>query len=272
MKKVLLFSALLILGCSEDENSNIQNITSENALVDTFTYSYIDNDTNSSDYGNQVEVIEHYNYIGNKLVSIDISFDGNETIGAYSLEYNDVNQITKYNIQGGDSAEYEYDEFGRVIIYTYTDVDDFPTPNISIGNYTYNQDGTVSFAFETDEDSSDVYYLDQNGNIIRVTNVYNTWDGSTQITTYLESSYDNKNNPFKNVLGESVFVRYGSPISYGDYNNNVISTNGNPWFYTYNEYDFPITINSPLGLQDTSDGYWNSKWINIQADITYTSY
>ncbi len=98
MKKVLLFSALLILGCSEDENSNIQNITSENALVDTFTYSYIDNDTNSSDYGNQVEVIEHYNYIGNKLVSIDISFDGNETIGAYSLEYNDVNQITKYNI------------------------------------------------------------------------------------------------------------------------------------------------------------------------------
>ena len=50
MKKLLLLSALLILGCSEDENSNIQNITSENALVDTFTYSYIDNDTNSSEH------------------------------------------------------------------------------------------------------------------------------------------------------------------------------------------------------------------------------
>ena len=51
----------------------------------------------------------------------------------------------EYILSGGDVGEAEYDNQGRLVTWTYTDVDDNPVGNPSIGvaNFVYNQDNSV---------------------------------------------------------------------------------------------------------------------------------
>ena len=258
MKKLLLLSAFLIFACSSDESSNNDN-SNNYKLVETYQYSYVNNDPNSDNFGNLYETTASYSYDGNKLLNITIS--NNNGSGIVNYTYNDNNQISGVYHSGGDVGEAEYDNQGRLVTWTYTDVDDYPigNPFISVANFVYNQDGSVVQTWQGGQ--SNTYLFDQNGNITTIINP-DAWDGNTE----KNYTYDNKNNPFKNILGNSFFINNWFKPSILDRgtNNNVITAENenNIFFYTYDEDDYPISFNSPNGFDYKS---------NIQVNITYTN-
>ena len=259
MKNILLLSALLIFACSGDDSSD--NNSSNYKLVDTYQYSYVDNDQGSDNFGNLYEGVVSYNYDGNKL--LNVTDDESGVLVNYT--YNEDNLISAVYFSGGDVAEFEYDNQGRLSVYTYTDVDDYPPgqPGIDVANFVYNQDGSVVQTWQGEGQSTYTFLFDQNGNITKTINP-DAWDGNTE----KNYTYDNKNNPFKNILGHSFFVNiwYQAILpSLGlGINNNVITAENenNIFFYTYDEDDYPISINSPNGSDYKS---------NIQINITYTN-
>ena len=251
MKKILLLSVLVIFSCSGGDDS-VYNNSSDYKLVDTINISWIDNET---DPPTQYQDNLTYNYDGNKLLNI--------TNGIYinNYTYNDNNQISAVYRSAGDYAEFEYDNQGRISIYTYTDVDDNPPgqPGIDVANFVYNQDGSAVQTWQGQGDNQPdfIYSFDQNGNVTTVINA----DNSEMYYTY-----DNKNNPFKNILGNGFFINQWFNALYyiPALNNNVITAENenNIFFYSYDEDDYPISINSPNGAAERS---------NIQVNITYTN-
>jgi hypothetical protein len=255
MKKLLLLSALLIFACSSDDTNDTNDNTNNIKLVDTYQISYADNDSGST---NLIEQTFTYNYDGNKL--LNISFQ-NSIVNNYT--YNDNNQMSGVYNSGGDFGEADYDNQGRLVVWTYTDVDDNPpgNPSISVANFVYNQDGSVVQTWQGNGQTSYTFLFDQNENITTI--ISTTTNGTNTEKHY---TYDNKNNPFKNILGNNFFLRnwfQGLRLSYGK-NNNVLTAQNenNIFFYTYDDDDFPTSINSPNGYDDKS---------NIQVNITYTN-
>lgn len=250
MKKLILFPTLLIFACSGDDSSDNNSINYK--LVDTYQYSYVDNDPNSNNFGNLYEGVVSYSYDGNKLLNITDDESGEFV----NYTYNEDNLISAVYPSGGDVAEFEYDNQGRISVYTYTDVDDHSPgqPEVDVANFAYNQDGSVVQTWQGGVgQSGSPFFFDQNGNI----------------TTAMEENYtyDNKNNPFKNILGHSFFVNFWYQTIYSlgaGINNNMITAGNenNIFFYTYDDDDYPITINSPNGYNYQS---------NIQINITYTN-
>ena len=261
MKKLLLPSALLIFACSGDDGSDNNDNSNNYKLVDTYQYSYVNNDPGSSNFGNLYEGILSYNYDGNKLLNITYTAENGNGITNYT--YNDNNQISGVYLSGGDVGEAEYDNQGRLVTWTYTDVDDNPigNPSISVANFVYNQDGSVVQTWQGEGQSTYTHSFDQNGNITTIINP-DAWDGNTE----KNYTYDNKNNPFKNILGNSFFINawFKPVVLYIGTNNNVITAENenNIFFYTYDEDDYPISFNSPNGVDYRS---------NIQVNITYTN-
>jgi YD repeat-containing protein len=264
MKKLILLSALFIFACSSEDSSNDDDNSIDAVLVERFELSFIDNDPNSSTFGEQYQSVYFYNYDGNKLTSIDLEIisEGIDIPDAIQVQYNTANQIANLYLYGGDITEYEYDEQGRMSVYTYTDVDGSPPgqPNSSITNLVYNQDGTVSALDQNGFGTT--YTLDDDGNIVSI----NT-NGSNE--PYYVASYDNKNNPFKNVLGHSFYI-WLNPLDIGGFNNNVISLNGVSWSYDYDSNNYPLTIYTSGMLGSAAPNDWDYA-SNINATITYTN-
>ena len=246
MKKLLLLSALLIFACSSDDGSD--NNSNNYKLVANFNYSYtLDNTNLPVQYGNCT-----YNYDGNKLLNITGSTNDGSFIVNYT--YNENNKISGIaNVTSGTSGEAEYDNQGRITTWTYTEIYEHSPDNldVSVANFVYNQDGSVVLTWQENQESY-TYLLDQNGNVVSVDNIYHY-------------TYDNKNNPFKNILGNGFFINSwisGLTVLANGLNNNIITENGNIFNYTYDDDNYPISINSPNGTDDIS---------NIQVTITYTN-
>ena len=109
-----------------------------------------------------------YNYDGNKLTSIDLEIisEGIDIPEAIQVQYNTANQITNLYLVGGDFTEYEYDEQGRMSVYTYVENSSTGQTNSSVINFEYNQDGTVSTFDENGFGKT--YIFDDDGNIVRI--------------------------------------------------------------------------------------------------------
>ena len=258
MKKLLLLSALLIFACSSDESDINDNSSTNGLLVDTVQFSYL---LSAAFVVTQVEGTYSYNYDGNKLVSMDFSIINGET-GTTNYTYNDNNQFSVVYHWGGDYEEYEYDELGRLTVSTYTDVDESITPVTRRSVYLYNQDGTVRTSYyngNTEPNGTDTF--DQNGNLIST-----TYYGSNDNRTY---TYDNANSPFKNMTGHFFegSYSYSFPALFSGGNNVLTYENENSrFFYTYNDNNYPISVNSPNGF---GDDFYGDSHKNIQATITY---
>ncbi len=258
MKKLLILSALFILGCSSDDssdtNDNNDNSSTNGLLVDTVQLSYL---VMSNQELTQEEGTYSYNYDGNKLVSINFIINGETKTNNFT--YNDNNQFSAVYYLSGDYIEYEYDELGRLTVSTYTDVDDYPTPVIRRSVYLYNQDGTVRTQYNdgnTEPHRTDTF--DQNGNLISTTFI----DGSNNNETR-SYTYDNANSPFKNMTGHHFggSYYYGFPALFSGGNNALtVENENNRYFYTYNDDNYPISVNSTNGIY---------RYSNIQATITY---
>ena len=264
MKKNLLLYVLLVFACSSDDSSNDNNNLNDTILVERFELSFTDNDPNSSTFGEQQQWIYFYNYDGSKLTSMDLEIisEGTYIQNAVQVQYNTANQITNIYLYGGDSSEYQYDEQGRMSVYTYTDVDDYPTgqPDIDIINLIYNQDGTVSTLDEYG--FGKIYTFDDDGNIVS-----KNYNDSNE--PYYVASYDNKNNPFKNVLGNSFYILL-NPLDIGGFNNNVSSLNGVGFSYSYDSNNYPLTIYTSGMLGSAVQGHLEYA-SDIQVNITYNN-
>lgn len=261
MKNILcLFLAVTMFACSDDDNSdtndNNDNSSTNGLLVDTVQLSYL---VMTNQELTQEEGTYSYNYDGNKLVSVDFSINGETKTNNFT--YNDNNQFSAVYNSSGDYIEYEYDELGRLTVRTYTDVDDYPTPVIRRSVYLYNQDGTVRTRYnDGNTEPTNISTFDQNGNLISTTFI----DGSNNTETRYYT-YDNANSPFKNMTGHHFegTYSYGYPALFSGGNNALTVVNeNNRYFYTYNDDNYPISVNSTNGIYDYS---------NIQATITYTN-
>ena len=258
MKKLLLLSALFILGCSSDDssdtNDNNDNSSTNGLLVDTVQLSYL---VMSNQELTQEEGTYSYNYDGNKLVSINSIINGETKTNNFT--YNDNNQFSAVYYSSGDYIEYEYDELGRLTVSTYTDVDDYPTPVIRRSVYLYNQDGTVRTRYNNgNTEPTEISTFDQNGNLISTIFI----DGSNNNETR-SYTYDNANSPFKNMTGHHFggSYYYGFPALFSGGNNALtVENENNRYFYTYNDDNYPISVNSTNGIY---------RYSNIQATITY---
>ena len=171
MKNLLyLFLAVTMFACSSDSSDTNDDNSNNYKLVETYQYSYVNNDPNSNNFGNLYEGTISYSYDGNKLLNITIS--NNDGSGTVNYTYNENNKISGVYFAGGDVGEAEYDNQGRLVTWTYTDVDDYPigNPFISVANFVYNQDGSVVQTWQGGQ--SNTYLFDQNGNI---TTIINPW-------------------------------------------------------------------------------------------------
>ncbi|RZJ49381.1 MAG: hypothetical protein EOO44_18375 [Flavobacterium sp.] len=192
MKKFLcLFSALTLMlaSCSSDDNTSTEKPAQENVLLPK-TEKYI--------YANHPEdnTTVTYTYDGNKITTLTYD-DGSKVVFTYT-----DNLITK--------AVYAETEAGEIYTstttFTYENNKLKSTLKVNSGTssnkkktYTYNANGTISTVTilidpetqEETQDSSSVFTLDSNGNIIKAE--FNDFSNTIE--------YDAKNNPFKSIAG-----------------------------------------------------------------------
>lgn len=228
MKKLFtLFSALALVftSCSTESSSNDPILVTE--VTETIEYN-----------GNSQTFTVNFNYNGNKLVSqiygsdnINFTYTGDLIT---KTEYYHNNEVVQENF-------YEYNTNDQLIIFKRLE---YETGGIyeSIYTYTYNTNGTVSYLRESgyspnlNDSSNGTFYFNTDGLVSQVDTSYG------EIIVY---TYDNKNSPYKNILGvDKLLFEENDANSYikniitsvTEYGSNSYSSN---YVYTYNSNNYP---------------------------------
>lgn len=118
-------------------------------------------------------------------------------------------------------------------------------------NYTYNSDNSIT---KSSDNSSMIYFTDSFGNIIKRKDYYNN---SLQYTT--DYNYDEKNNPFKNVIGFNPLIFGPNLVLWSMSANNVLNQTGSSSFsnsFQYNSQFYPILVTSTSSGQVTQANYY----------------
>lgn len=179
-----------------------------------------------------------YEYDRNKLVSV-------KTDGGFVSTYTYTgNQITRI-------LETVNGNFQRSIDFTYAEgkifsrIEKTSYAGTRTNFYTHNTDGSISIKYSGNSSSGNSKLYLQNGNIVKY-----EYGGSTY-----SYEFDNKNNPFKNVLGFNLLLepndgtfspnnmtKYGGEGGEGDY-----------YDYKYNNEGYPTEMkkkNVPISGSD----------------------
>ena len=275
----LIFS-FFIISCSSnsDDNNDLPDNNSTNALlVSKITYNY----SETPDYSYE----EEFTYDGNKISEIlKITYSNGSVLSTsktfFAYENDLISRIDFYDSNKFLTLvrEFKYDSQSRI-----TDINECidgncpqecnsPDGNCTTtyhysSSFSYNSDGSVSL-IETDNNENKEYKrtlkLDNQGNIVDISSK----DGDCEVETSLV--YDNKNSPFKNVIGANFFNYHDSSFSdsptVGFYNNllsykdNSICNNipyklyYSRFLYDYNQEEYPIKIvhTDTDGSEDTA--------------------
>jgi hypothetical protein len=226
MKKLLyLFSAslLVLASCSKDDNT-------PDPATSTLVKKVIYTDINKSIYTSETT------YNGNKIVST-LGSDGSKIVYTYTGEI-----ITKVEETDGKGALESTTE------YTYTNGKLATSLEKEVGAdynyktvYTYNADGTVSFADvmintktgTTDDGGTVGKYTYSAGNLVK--KVYSYY-GKEYSSTF---EYDTKNNPSKNVTGFSLLLDNEDEASVNNVVKRTSSSSISTNTYKYDANGFP---------------------------------
>ena len=229
MKKIIYVLSITFLMLQACSSGNSENANNGNSIIlckhkvfsngSSWDYSYEGNKISMVKTGNSV--ILKYFYTGDVITKVE-NYDLNEIIGnRTSFSYNNINQLVS-----------------EEVVYYLPD----PTnPTYTKTDYTYNSNNTISFIQYTGVPGS--YSVFTSGTIILVNNEENVRQDNFQTITM---TYDNKNSPFKNVLGvDKLFPtsqvgfggRYSNPVTVNFSNNNSTST----YQYQYNQQGYPIS-------------------------------
>tara|TARA_B100001059_G_C17736047_1_gene528910 strand:+ start:111 stop:953 length:843 start_codon:yes stop_codon:yes gene_type:complete len=262
MKKFtsIFLITLLIFSCSSEsdsdsDNNNNDNNNNNNNEVALFPSQISYNDIEVSEYTYQ----EDFTYEGDKIVQIlRSSFYNGSLQGSNTSEFiyanNLISRIDYFNSSTLSSRTYlEYDSQGRLTSSEYcngssnNDCDSSTT-------FTYNGNGsiTVNAYYENTLDYTATVELDNNGNIISVSDS----GGCTYITSL---EYDNYHGPFKNIVGLDPIMMVENEFTGASiigYTNNVTSqisegicdddsesfTETISYNYDYNDEGYPRNI------------------------------
>lgn len=231
MKKILcFFSALtlvLISSCSSDDSPSDSSDTVVLLKKTILT---------SSDGS---KVTTNFTYDGNKLVSmIDDSGESN----IYYTYTNDLISKAVFKLPDGTVEQintYEYDSNKRLVVFVRSEpIDELGTKQV----YIYNADGTVSIKDYIGDHESQTDFNGEgkiifaDGEVVSIT---------TDFSPDIAYTYDNKNNPMKNVLGNDKIAFEDSDAS--GILHNIVSEKDiqndeviGAYYFTYNSDNYPI--------------------------------
>lgn len=250
MKKILFFLsgiAFLLNSCSNDDSTNSVNPSSD-VLPVKIIQTYEDGSSFSVDI----------TYNGNKVLKLIYS-DG--TFVDYIYSDNIISKVEYYRNEVLYQEEFfQYDNNDRLVNHKR-----FEYENVAQDydyakdvTYSYNLDGTVSSIMMSGEvldpnfTDTAVFTLNDYGEVI----LANHNQG------YIESfTYDNKNSPFKNILGfDKLRFSGNNPTAYlHNFISEVNPHNTTTHIYTYNSNDYPLTDqeNDGYGISTTQYFYNN---------------
>ena len=228
MKKLIYLLSvtfLLLQSCSsgEDSSSGSSVILCKKMGPGNFTIDYVYN-------GNKIEktmindqILRKYYYTGNLISKVEDYID-NQVRVISTFTYNN-NQLISH----------------LIIFYPYP-ADPFEPIYAQKTDFTHNSNNTISYEIYSGT-PTEQSTLVNNGTITLINGEIGTVENNSgTITNY---TYDNKNSPFKNVLGVDKIIPY--PFTQCDFDSkkhNLISKNssdGSSWSlnYQYNNQDYP---------------------------------
>lgn len=236
MKKLLyLFSAvaLTLTSCSSEDDSNNSSGTLLTKIIET----YDDGTVETTDF----------EYNGNKIVSVSSDLDlRDETIYTYTGDL--ITKEEYFFDDGIDSFEevidYEYDSNSRLIRSTRTD----ENGDVEIDNFTYNTNGTVSFATTSNGVSTATGVIYFNGNQPYKKEITDDLGTPFEVSWVEESTFDLKVSPFANVtgfhkiaIGTPSYTRGYPGIAGNSLDFSIDNTLEERSTYTYNGNNMPAT-------------------------------
>jgi hypothetical protein len=202
MKKLLyLLFAICLIGCSDDDGISDTAGTDTQLLVKSINWTRTNEGT--TDNGS-----EEFTYDGNKIVQVrrtsSINVDSYNYTDKYIYTDNLISRISSYNFNEElqEQTFLEYDNSDRLI---YIEVEkngqleyyaslEYGSSNTS---FTYTAIGVSNVFFsETTE-----CQIDSNGNIV-------SFEGNGIDEQSMNCSYDNKHNPFKNIIGKGTSIGF----------------------------------------------------------------
>lgn len=244
MKKllfILCITCYLLVSCSSnDDEANDSSNGDNSTLVKKIT---------STD-GEFNEFV----YDGNKLMRV-IYQNGSYSEFTYTGDL--ISSMFEYkanNKPGAYAESYEHSNGKLVGLKVY-----YNSELVESYNYTYLDGNSVKETDLIDDKVNRKLYFDSNQNIIKQEYFWNNKIEETTVWTY-----DNKNNPFKNVIGLNFAMR--SIDAYIDSKNNIISfvqsgdENGKSTFeYQYNDQNFP-TLATIFNTIDNSETLYTFQY------------
>ena len=271
MKKLLyLLFAICLTGCgSDDDGISDTDGTDTQLLVKSINWTFSEGGP-LIDYG-----LEEFTYDGNKIVQVVRTLeDSRGTTVTHTVKYiytdNLISRISSYNNNQElqEQTFLEYDNSDRLI---YIEVSRNGQLEYD-ASLAYGSSNT-SFAY-TATGVSDVFYTEttkfqiSNGNIV-------SFEGNGIDAQSMNCSYDNKHNPFKNIIGRGalhsgIYLNLTESREIWDYcygENNIVAfeyTDNNEvssrlTTYDYNDEDYPrniVTENSGTGFSETIIEYY----------------
>ncbi|MFZ4672212.1 MAG: hypothetical protein ACOYLT_09395 [Flavobacterium sp.] len=253
MKKILyLFSIsfLMLQSCSSDDN-NSSNSTSvlvkkiiETSPDGVFTTIFTYNGNKIADatfsVTGSIASTGSFTYTGDLITKVDIFDNTNTLVGRSIYNYNLDNKLASFVV-----LNYANDSGRRA-------------------TYTYNSDGTISSS-EYEGDLTSQTTLNETKTIIfnngEVSSLVENIGSITETNSF---TYDNKNSPFKNVLGSDKlsYAVFGTLTS--EINHNLIKMDTSigtsnfvsNWQYTYNSNDYPTLKSSVENPNETKQFFY----------------
>lgn len=204
MRKIILFLSASLFALSSC------NTDSESKSSDSYVLpkKYIYEGANGSTY-KSTQTITYY---GNRIVSIEADDGGKST---YTYTGNLITKIVNDNVDGdyvGHSITEYFYENDKLKSYTTTSTSNMSSKVYKYKTlYSYNGDGTILTKNYVIEDGNENLQWTSrstiaNGNLVKYEGLNS--DGTVNYTSTYE--YDDKSNPFRNVLGMDKLVAGGN--------------------------------------------------------------
>lgn len=205
MKKTIIFLIVALLGAYSCSNNDEAGLQESSILPKKVVFIVLESTSETL-----------FSYDGNKLLEFNsnnigssnnqnrktkVIYNGDLIIKAENFKDNIINSSNEYT--------YENNKLKTALIIYYG-INQIPVNKIR-KKYTYNQDGTMLIenyninivtGIETQNDNSKNYTF-ENGNITKMISITSNFIGNNNIYyryTFIYE-YDNKINPFKNILG-----------------------------------------------------------------------
>ncbi len=239
MKKLLLLLAIAVVSCDSGADTTPYDPTA------TQTTTLLSKIVETDDAGN--DLTTNFNYDGYKIVNFTSSDGGS---GVFTYSGNIITQIRYYDGTTLEQTDlFAFNAAGQITSHTMlVHAIDYATRE----DYTHNADGTISFSTwygtldaQPNADVTGKLFFN-NGEVVKKETYLSGSLASSETYTY-----DDKNNPLRNVIGLNQAFIYQLEI--GGVLRNLLQTSGttNPVdiTYTYTLSGFPETSQSVSALE-----------------------